>query len=36
VVIPNEETAQVLRDTDEGKNLVKYNTIEDMFKDLDS
>ncbi|MBW2004433.1 MAG: type II toxin-antitoxin system RelB/DinJ family antitoxin [Deltaproteobacteria bacterium] len=36
VLIPNEETAQVLRDTDEGKNLVKYNTIEDMFKDLDS
>jgi len=36
VVIPNEETAQVLRDTDEGKNLVKFNTTEDMFKDLDS
>jgi DNA-damage-inducible protein J len=36
VLIPNEETAQVLRDTDDGKNLVKYNTIEDMFKDLDS
>ncbi len=36
VLIPNEETAQVLRDTDEGKNLVKYKTIEDMFKDLDS
>ncbi len=36
VLIPNEETAQVLRDTDEGKNLVKYKTIEGMFKDLDS
>ena len=36
VLIPNEETAQVLRDTDEGKNLVKYKTMEDMFKDLDS
>jgi len=36
VLIPNEETAQVLRDTDEGKNLVKYKTVEDMFKDLDS
>lgn len=36
VLIPNEETAQVLRDTDEGKNLVKHKTIEDMFKDLDS
>ncbi len=36
VLIPNEETVQVLRDTDEGKNLVKYKTIEDMFKDLDS
>ncbi len=36
VLIPNEETAQVLRETDEGKNLVKYKTIEDMFKDLDS
>jgi len=36
VLIPNEETAQVLRDTDEGKNLVKYNTVEEMFKDLDS
>ncbi len=36
VLIPNEETAQVLRDTDEGRNLVKYSTIEDMFKDLDN
>ncbi len=36
VLIPNEETAQVLRDTDEGKNLVKYKTIENMFKGLDS
>ncbi len=36
VLIPNEETAQVLKDTDEGKNLVKYKTMEDMFKDLDS
>ena len=36
VLIPNEETAQVLRDTDKGKNLVKHKTIEDMFKDLDS
>ncbi len=35
VLIPNEETEQVLRDTDEGKNLVRYETLEDMFEDLD-
>ena len=34
VLIPSEETAQVLRDTDEGRNLVRYETMEDMFEDL--
>ena len=36
VLIPNKETEQVLRDTDEGKNLVRYKTLKDMFEDLDS
>ena len=30
----NEETAQVLRDADAGKNLVHYPSLEAMFEDL--
>jgi hypothetical protein len=30
----NEETLQVLRDADEGKNLLRYPTAEAMYEDL--
>ncbi len=33
-LVPNEETAQVLRETREGKNLLHYEDLEAMFKDL--
>jgi hypothetical protein len=32
--VVNAETAQVLRDADAGKNLLRYPSLEDMFKDL--
>jgi hypothetical protein len=32
--VVNAETAQVLRDADAGKNLLKYASLEDIFKDL--
>jgi hypothetical protein len=32
--IPNEETARVLRDAQEGKNLLNYGNLEEMFEDL--
>ncbi len=28
---PNAETLQVFKDTDEGKNLIRYDSIEDFF-----
>jgi|694.fasta_scaffold14034_10 hypothetical protein len=32
--IPNKETAQVLKETDAGKNLVEYDTLDDFWKAL--
>ncbi len=32
--VPNAETAKVLREAREGKNLVHYDSLEEMFKDL--
>jgi rRNA maturation endonuclease Nob1 len=32
--IPNEETIAVLKECDEGKNLKRYDSIDDLFKDL--
>lgn len=31
---PNEETAKVLRETDEGKNLIEHDTLEDFWNSL--
>lgn len=33
--IPNEETKRVLEDTQKGKNLHSYNSVEEMFEDLE-
>jgi DNA-damage-inducible protein J len=33
--IPNEETKRVLEDTQKGKNLYSYNSVEEMFEDLE-
>ena len=35
VAIPNEVTKKVLDDTDNGKNLVHHNSIDEMFADLE-
>jgi hypothetical protein len=32
--VPNAETARVLREAREGKNLLRYESLEEMFKDL--
>ena len=32
--IPNKETAKVLRDTDEGKNLEEYETLDEFWESL--
>jgi hypothetical protein len=32
--VPNAETAKVLREAREGKNLLRYESLEEMFKDL--
>ncbi len=32
--VPNAETAEVLREAREGKNLLHYESLEEMFKDL--
>ncbi len=32
--IPNETTLQTFRDTDAGKNLVEYHSLDKMFADL--
>lgn len=32
--IPNEETLQVFKDTDEGKNLIHCDSIDDLFEKL--
>jgi len=34
VHVPNAETAKVLREAREGKNLLHYDSLEEMFKDL--
>lgn len=31
---PNEETAKVLRETDEGKNLIEHKTLEEFWDAL--
>lgn len=33
--IPNEETLQTFADTDQGKNLTRYDGVDDIFKKLD-
>ncbi len=32
--VPNAETAEVLREARDGKNLLHYESLEEMFKDL--
>ena len=32
--VPNAETAKVLREAREGKNVLRYDSLEEMFKDL--
>ena len=32
--IPNETTLKTFRDTDAGKNLIEYNSLDEMFTDL--
>lgn len=34
IEIPNKETEKVFKETDEGKNLIKCNSSEDMFERL--
>ena len=34
VAIPNELTQKVLKETDDGINIVKHENIDDMFKNL--
>jgi len=34
VAIPNELTQKVLKETDDGINIVRHENIEDMFKNL--
>ncbi len=34
VTIPNELTQKVLKETDEGKNIIRHENIDDMFKNL--
>lgn len=31
---PNEETARVLKDTDQGKNLIEHETLDEFWKEL--
>ncbi|MCI0613123.1 type II toxin-antitoxin system RelB/DinJ family antitoxin [bacterium] len=33
--IPNETTFKTFRDTDAGKNLVEYNSLDEMFANLE-
>ena len=32
--VPNRTTRKVMRETDQGKNLIKYKNAEELFKDL--
>jgi len=34
VRLPNEETRKVLQESDQGKNLVHYDSLDDVFEDL--
>lgn len=34
VAIPNELTQKVLKETDDGKNIVRHENVDDMFKNL--
>lgn len=34
IEIPNEETAAVFRDTDQDKNLTRFDDVKDLFEDL--
>lgn len=34
VAIPNKLTEKVLKETDEGKNLIRHKNADDMFNDL--
>jgi len=33
--IPNEKLSRVFRDSDSGKNVDKFNSVEELFEDLD-
>lgn len=35
VAIPNATTRKALRDADQGKNLVRYGSVDEMFRDLE-
>lgn len=35
VSIPNDLTQKVLKETDEGKNIIRHENIDDMFKNLE-
>ncbi len=34
VVVPNRTTENVLKDTDAGKNLVRFDDVDEMFEQL--
>jgi antitoxin component of RelBE/YafQ-DinJ toxin-antitoxin module len=34
IKMPNEETAEVFRDTDRGKNLKRFDDANELFEDL--
>ncbi len=34
VVVPNKTTEKVLKDTDAGRNLVRFDDVDDMFEQL--
>ena len=36
IKLPNAVTANTLKDSEEGKNLHKVNSVEDLFQELDS
>lgn len=36
IKIPNKETQKILKEVNQGKNLIRHNSLEDMFNDLDN
>ena len=34
IIIPNETTKEVFQDTDEGKNIIYFTDVDEMFKKL--